>query len=325
MISCERSIDLPEARFYSVSEMANPPPKPQLGSDLSGLWGLIARKLGIDAWGQVLILVLVLLFGAGGRFIWSFNNRLTTIEANVDKLPSSIGSQFDVKLANLNTDLKAGLANLKTDLIQEFFSRAQKASKAGNFDDAVAELRAASILTEGAANRRTPVLPGFFFVAIQELNNLSAMVRGPSVLSGPLNKARVALAEYRSSLEPVPHLPASHQLSSSSDLAHALGFGSILRWDGPPGEDMIEQRAPSLIEPPPSISDLALINGQQTLDNWRWRNVLFVNMHIVYRGGPVGLMNVRFIHCTFATTPDPPGSVVTDYAALKQSFAESPS
>ena len=87
---------------------------------------------------------------------------------------------------------------------------------------------------------------------------------------------------------------------------------------------MIEVGAPDLLQAPSVIANLALINGQQTLDNARWENVFFLNMQIIYKGGPVGLKNVRFVHCTFTITQDPQGKVVTDYAALEKAFAEFP-
>jgi hypothetical protein len=50
---------------------------------------------------------------------------------------------------------------------------------------------------------------------------------------------------------------------------------------------------------PQVFENLFFANGWQTLDRGVWINVVFINMHIKYQGGPVILRNVRFINCTF--------------------------
>ncbi len=48
---------------------------------------------------------------------------------------------------------------------------------------------------------------------------------------------------------------------------------------------------------------LVVTGGGVTLDKMHLRNVIFVNVHVVYSGGPVQLQNVSFLNCTFQVAP----------------------
>jgi hypothetical protein len=115
---------------------------------LTNLWGWLYRQLGIEPWGQVLIIGLVLFVGLSFSFAWLFNNRLTTIEANLNDLPQRISDQTDAKLEHL-----------RADLIKEFILKAKQFTTEGNFKDAVAALRAGTILTQISTNIRASAEP----------------------------------------------------------------------------------------------------------------------------------------------------------------------
>ncbi|HUA35392.1 MAG TPA: hypothetical protein VMA09_17410 [Candidatus Binataceae bacterium] len=59
-----------------------------------------------------------------------------------------------------------------------------------------------------------------------------------------------------------------------------------------------------------------IIGGQQTLDGALWRNVTLIKMHIIYRGGPLMLSNVKFIDCTFTFARGDNAAVLANYVAL---------
>jgi hypothetical protein len=87
----------------------------------------------------------------------------------------------------------------------------------------------------------------------------------------------------------------------------------------PPGTDFlitidpIEKR---LLSDNRFIDTIAFKNGEQTLDGFHWRNVVFVNTHIKYYGGEVELANVRFVQCTFQIVRDSHGSQMANYVAV---------
>jgi hypothetical protein len=179
------SIDLLETWSYVDGDMPKPPAKlvePEV--ILTGLWGWISRRLGVEPWRQGLIVGLVVLFSAGFIFIWSFNNRLTALETKSNNLPNELADRVDAKLANL-----------RADLIKEFLSEAKKFTAAGDFGHASQAVQAAVILTASARERRELASPEFFESAIVELTSIKMNVRpGPSVLSQPIHNAFVALA-----------------------------------------------------------------------------------------------------------------------------------
>ena len=59
-----------------------------------------------------------------------------------------------------------------------------------------------------------------------------------------------------------------------------------------------------------------MINGTQQLDGLKFVNMVFVNMHIVYYGGPVLLDNVKFVDCTFEFSPNKYGEQLANGVAL---------
>jgi len=276
---------------------------------LDGLWGWLSRNLGIQPWGQALIVVLLGLLGLGWWFVFSLENRLASIDAKLADLPSDISNETDAKIEKM-----------RGDLIEQFFTKAKQYSEAKQFRDAAASLTAASILLQTA--RQYLVEPkdrNFFQNAVYDLNfvaehSSSALV---SVTHAPLYNAQRALASYRSALEisrlPKPlQEPGAFKKLSPPEIAKLLGVLSGFTSGGNQHKDIIDS-------PGASFTDLYFTDGQQTLDTYEWNDVIFINMHIIYRGGPLQLHRVLFINCTFDTVPTATGSRFLDYAALNQS------
>src|ERR1700676_2418300 len=63
---------------------------------------------------------------------------------------------------------------------------------------------------------------------------------------------------------------------------------------------------------------VTITNCPQILDGFTWRNVVFINSHISYKGGPVILDNVTFLNCTFQTERNDEGIRLLQYAALDE-------
>ena len=52
---------------------------------------------------------------------------------------------------------------------------------------------------------------------------------------------------------------------------------------------------------------LVLNNGSIILDKMYLKNVVLVNVYVVYKGGPIELENVNFLNCTFQIISDVKG------------------
>jgi hypothetical protein len=136
-------------------------------------------------------------------------------------------------------------------------------------------------------------------------------------------RARIVLAEYRSSLEPAPLIPddrtalaASRKLALCSHTRTGAFFLSVVDGYGlPKGADFFA---------PPSqvlandiwVEDLTLVGGAQTLDGIHWSDVMFIRSHLSYQGGELELRNVRFVNCTFEIAKSGRGENVARYITL---------
>ncbi len=200
-------------------------------------------------------------------------------------------------------------------------------------------IRAAVSLTATLKQQHRPASPEFFQNSVATLNAVGRAHPRPQ-LSNELINARVALAEYRSSVTPEPTLPPTQPLPTGASVAEVLnhhatylvseslpirtGFnvysnGAAIYSATLPGTDILTV----VIDPTnlraPSVNGLTLIGPRQILDGIEWKNVTFVNVHIVYAGGPLMLENVRFVNCTFEVPHNQQGIDVVDYAALSAS------
>lgn len=149
--------------------------------------------------------------------------------------------------------------------------------------------RAASTVasvTHNLRENKVPASPEFFESAFTDLK-ATLPHAGPSAFA-----AEVALAEYRSSLITM-QVPSS----AFSCMGEAAKLPSHLGG---------------------RVTNLTFYGCAYSLDGAAYTNVVFINSHIIYGGGPVQLNDVVFVNCTFEAQPSPKGSQLLEYAALDQ-------
>jgi hypothetical protein len=79
--------------------------------------------------------------------------------------------------------------------------------------------------------------------------------------------------------------------------------------DAPPSQAAILEKIGTELNKNAPVGDafLLLQDGDVELDNYHAKNIIFRNIHIMYRGGPVQLENVYFVNCTFEIVRQPSG------------------
>jgi hypothetical protein len=150
-------------------------------------------------------------------------------------------------------------------------------------------LDVATQLTASLRNARRPAPGEFFLSTIQSVSH----IKEPS-LEQDLFRLQAQLAEYRSALQ-VP------QPDQGTTIPCTKGFKDETLFRGE-GKNQVE--------------NLTIRDCPQLLDGISWKNVLFVNSRILYRGGPLMLNNVTFINCTFEVENNKAGADILQYAAL---------
>jgi hypothetical protein len=199
----------------------------------------------------------------------------------------------------------------------------------------------AHVLLVAATESKSPVPTGYFARSVALLNELPAV--SDSDIANRILSARVALAEYHSALQPDPELPSKQvtlKIRSGESIASTpMNEGSVYHvssqfallpktdWqaagavvDGsaiPSGTDVLHASSGSLARNRDSIRGLTLNGVTQTLDGVEWKDVVFVNSRVRYRGGDLKLDNVRFVHCTFEVPENARGAQLADYATLE--------
>ena len=224
----------------------------------------------------------------------------------------TIDADIDSKFGGLNTRLTKAEGAIKAlgdqqpgqtqQLIRDLLAAAQSGSDPKL---AAKATQTATVLTAALRTAKTPAPPEFFQSSVDVLNEIGA---NPEV-SKVAFTAKVALAEYRSAIVPLPN-----RASMRTGVPHELECM-------PPGNDYPNH----LTDVSARLDTINLIstnNCWQRLDNVRWHNIAFVNMRIRYLGGDLDLQNVLFINCTFEIKAAAQKSVRTqkllNYAALDQ-------
>jgi hypothetical protein len=288
--------------FY-VSDM------PKKGAAETPDFKTLARLFKIPAWGVFLLVGLgAVLFHS--PFWQAVYPRLDTIDGRL--------SEMDKHLSNIDGSLKVLIPVMSKRGLQEALASADMSDAAS----AVASLESASALLSNAGPLKVPANPKFFETAVALLNNLDHSPVTAQIASD-VHAARVALAEYRSALEPAPTISGpTRWLNSAVGPQYKLlcEGGSHIVWTGDSTSDMFIILPPS----PPRLVTMefdgcVIEKGQQTLDLAAWRNITFVNMKLFYKGGNMILDHVRFVNCTFAFVSNNHSRRVLDYAALNQS------
>jgi hypothetical protein len=287
---------------------------------LIGLWGWLSRRLGIDPWGQVLLIILIAIFSAMGTLVIIGVSKLTKIDTHLAIIDTKIGLQVGADLiGNVNTNLEKG-DNAKA--IQDVE-------------------RAKSYILE-AKERKTPAPPGYFLKTVNLLNTAARIAS--SDVAKELFSTRIALAEYRSALQTPPDIPeklatlrippgtpitsdmlnglAVYRITSQLHLyrnVNILSHGAVINGSEiPRGMDAFDPPSKSLAENNEWIDGLILYGVNQTLDGIEWKNVVFVDSHIKYLGGDIKLESVRFVNCTFDVPGNPRGAQLADCTILEE-------
>lgn len=216
---------------------------------------------------------------------------------------------------------------------------AARYAKGGQDNKASAIAREAKLLLAIAKRKRIPVGPEYFEDSVDALSDTTNQNAG---VNHDLQQVRLALAEYRSALEPppaidfsLPQIPLEPGVTVTPDM---LGKRAAYRWIGSvalrPNVTILSEGAVlnasqntagvSFFTPPSKsvaynrnkVEGFIMVAGTQVLDGIMWKNVVFENTHIIYEGGDVHLENVRFVNCTFEAPATKPGAQFAEFAAL---------
>jgi len=179
--------------------------------------------------------------------------------------------------------------------------------------------RLLTVVTEALESTSVPINhpEEFFPTALESLTKIERTTSNPDVAMLAF-QTRIALAVYRSRLQPEPELPTNRPLEMPKPLPLN---GSTFSFQGRKvifhhfGEMFIPSHAPKPGILSDTLADATLFNGFQTLDGVGWVNVVFVNCTITYGGGPLYLQDVRFVNCRFiVSVPSAPAKKFLDYA-----------
>lgn len=240
----------------------------------------------------------------------------------IDRQIRAADTPIETKLGTISdklNEIKGELDVLLPRLAQESLGESWQAVKRGDTPAASQALSSATAFLKAARAQHIPVEPHYFAQVTQQVQALAST----SQLSSGVHNMRLQLAAYRSSLRPLPaptHLTATvHRGVTPS----AVAKGTELR-----------KAAPGPFFGTPSqglgggVEDLTLVGAvkgvTQDLDHTRWINITFVNVHIIYHGGPVELRNVRFVNCTFDFPDDQRGVQFSEYVVLSRSTLKIP-
>ena len=208
------------------------------------------------------------------------------------------------------------------DSLRSSFDAARGYAALGDWDRAIASTNSAVTILQNAESSRVRMPEESFDSLIAGLDGIFVTGAKPA-LQESLMRARIVLAEYHSTLEPVPLIPddrtalaASRKLALGSHTHTGAFFLSVVDGYGlPKGADFFV---------PPSqvlandiwVEGLTLVGGAQTLDGIHWRDLMFIRSHIRYQGGELELRNVRFVNCTFEIAKSGRGENVARYITL---------
>jgi hypothetical protein len=206
------------------------------------------------------------------------------------------------------------LKELPANLAQQLLHQSKQAIERGDTSAAKHELTSATAFLDDARAKRIAVKPDYFAQASRQLQALASM----SQLSDEIHSVRLQLAAYRSALQPPPS-PTQKTTPVRQPLVLSIPTTSTTLRKITPGPFFIPPKIPFNLTIDGGVLEGAVSGVTQDLDNIGWTDVIFVNMHIIYRGGPVILQNVRFVNCTFDFTSDQHGVEFAEYVVLDKS------
>ncbi len=270
-------------------------------------WRRSRPKRNMPLWARfvVLIAVLAVVLTVGWQALWDY-----------------------VQGGDVTTRAQAAMAQPQPavrfrDSIYSKLEEARAYADAGNWAQAISATDDASTMIRDARHTGLRVPPDYFEEMVASVDHVQSSWAAEKPLD-TLYRARLELAEYRSSLE--PPLPGSQDrtqviaprhIPASTHLLPATFSSSILDASGLPEEAEI-------LLPPHSrlfvenvwVEGLTLIGASQTIDGVHWKDATFANSRIRYEGGEVELKNVRFVNCTFGFVTNNRGARLSDAIAL---------
>jgi len=271
---------------------------------VTGPMAWISKSLGIQPWGQVLILALI----GSGILVW---NKLDSIDKHL--------TQNDISIKTLPLELS-----------KELLSQAETDVKFGRLDRAARVLDSANAFLIKASVKKLDAPPQYFQDTRDSLNSISEGSTDTGVQTS-VHTSRVLLATYRSALEPSPKISGKEtRLEAPADPAQAFektaGRTVIDVHFTDNRQEILNLASHSFAQDFTFEGPIILAHGAtQTLDGIHWRDVVFVGAHIKYLGGNLDLQYVHFVNCTFDISPSPHGNQFLDYAALAQNkFSTTP-
>ena len=262
--------------------------------------GLIEWKIPIPDWSPYLLLSVLLV--APLVFGWNFGLRLHAAGAGVQAAkPPELTVQESVRNA---FDSARGYATL------------------GDWKHAIASANAAITILQNAESKHVRIPAESFDSLMGGLDGIAVSGQGPE-LKDDLMRARIVLAEYRSSLESAPLIPddrtmlaASRKLAPNSHTRAGDFFLPVVDGYGlPKGAELLVSPS-EVLASDVWVEDLTFLGGTQTLDGIHWRDVMFIRSHIRYQGGDLELRNVRFVNCTFEIAKTVRGENISRYITL---------
>jgi len=205
----------------------------------------------------------------GGGLVWAAHYEIVKLDekiAGIDGHLTKVETAVRIIGAKQGGDTKA--------LIDEALAVAKNASDSGRTEGAKTVLHIANRLLAERIASREPAAQDFFDGAVQKYRSIK---KSPE-LSDALWDGTTKLAEYRSSITPVPAGIQVH-------------IGQLIQRGG------FRYLKDSLISGPNAV-----VFGSEhgfVLDGFWLDNVVLENTTIIYHGGPVILQNVNFINCLF--------------------------
>jgi hypothetical protein len=288
---------------------------------LTGIWGFLSKRLGIDPWGQVLIVALVFLIVPVIEGFRLVNSKINTLQVS-DRISEKI-EPLNAKVDGLTERMSTVEGEIKVLLAQRSLALAGKYAKEGKIELAVRAAQQGANNLALAVARRPPVPPEYFADTVEIIDGV-AHATPSAELSRRLQDARLSLAEYRSALM-IGRVTYTQKFTwKKMEHAFSLGFpntgivGGYFDATQVTGDFItVESPAHRKLSENLRIKGTAILNGVQTLDGIRWRDAVFIGTHIRYLGGELDLDHVTFVGCTFEAPDTHRGAKFAEYAALQ--------
>jgi hypothetical protein len=245
--------------------------------------------------------------------------------------------------ANSGAGLGPGLNNApmppwQRDFMDSLASGARDGT-AGSLSAAEMDVdRAESFVTSARLESRD-AQPEFFASSLAALDLVAQQAPQNQRLFDHVTQARIALAELRSSENPMPSPNAGSAVGSqlAPDIAKPLSIAAPREFAANSTLDPQNLRSnyldatlmpdtSEILLPPTSrsfadnmrVENLTIAGAAQTLDGIHWRNVTFIGTRLRYESGELDLQNVHFVRCRFGFSSDDRGARLANAVASGQ-------